>query len=129
MLESSPRILRAGSHKDARGALAWWDEALVPFPIRRIYYATGSAGTHRGGHAHLVLEQVMVSLVGNLHITLISSDGKASDFVLDNPLVGLFVPANQWREISYVTDAVMLVLASMPFDEKDYVRSLGDFIS
>ena len=54
----------------------------------------------------------------------------SSDLVLlDDPTVGLYISNNIWREMyDFSPDAVLLVLASELYDEKDYIREYQEFI-
>jgi len=49
--------------------------------------------------------------------------------LLDDPTVGLYISNNIWREMyDFSPDAVLLVLASELYDEKDYIREYQEFI-
>ena len=57
----------------------------VPFDIKRIYYIHGAPkGTHRGGHAHKALRQVLWCPYGSIRIRLDNGREKA-DVLLDSP--------------------------------------------
>ena len=65
----------------------------VPFDIKRIYYIHGAPkGTHRGGHAHKALRQVLWCPYGSILIRL--DDGhEKSEVLLNDPAKGLIVVA------------------------------------
>ena len=56
-------------------------------------------------------------------------DGRASEeIVLDAPNLGLYVPPMIWAtQYKYSPDALLLVLASHPYDPADYIRDYDDF--
>ena len=118
------------SHGDSRGqlvAIEEYDE--IPFKIKRVYYIydTNSDIT-RGCHAHRTLKQLLVCVSGNCKIRL--DDGKESQIVLlDKPNEGILICDTIWREMfDFSKDAVLLVLASDIYDEKDYIRDYQEFL-
>ena len=118
------------SHGDSRGqlvAIEEYDE--IPFKIKRVYYIydTNSDVT-RGCHAHRTLKQLLVCVSGNCKIRL--DDGKESKIVLlDKPNEGILICDTIWREMfDFSKDAVLLVLASDIYDEKDYIRDYQEFL-
>lgn len=118
------------SHGDSRGqlvAIEEYDE--IPFKIKRVYYIydTNSDVT-RGCHAHRTLKQLLVCVSGNCKIRL--DDGKESQIVLlDKPNEGIIICDTIWREMfDFSKDAVLLVLASEIYDEKDYIRDYQEFL-
>ncbi len=101
----------------------------IPFEVQRVYwtYFTPQDVT-RGGHAHLVLEQVIVAVSGT--ITFITEDlqGSKTEFVLDSPEKGLYIPKQIWRDIKFSHNAVLLCLASEKYTEYDYIREYQNFL-
>jgi len=54
---------------------------------------------------------------------LVKTPNEEKVFHLDDPSIGLFVGKMLWREMfDFTKDAVLLVLASRKYDEKDYYR-------
>jgi dTDP-4-dehydrorhamnose 3,5-epimerase-like enzyme len=115
---------------DERGSLVALEEPDVGFAIKRAYYIYGTQpGVARGGHAHRDLEQLVVCLSGSCLFVL--DDGDVREEVrLDRPDLGLRVSSMIWREMrDFSPDSVLLVLASRPYDEADYIRSYEDFLA
>ena len=114
---------------DPRGDLTFVEgENHVPFPIARVYYLYNvPVDAERGGHAHKRLEQVVFALSGSFRITV--DDGQTrQEFWLRDPRRGLYISRMIWREMnSFSQGAVCMVLASMPYDEGDYIRSPVEF--
>lgn len=118
-------------HGDERGQLvALEEEKDIPFVIRRVYYMydTGE-GVRRGYHAHKELEQILICIHGSCKIFL--DDGEEQESVLlDKPYEGLYLKNSIWREMyDFSEDAVLMVLASAWYDEKDYIRNYEDFLA
>ena len=57
-------------------------------------------------------------------------NGKQKKIVsLEKPYEGLYVPNNMWREMyNFSKDAVLMVLASEPYIEEDYIRDYDEFL-
>lgn len=101
---------------------------LVPFEVQRIfwtYYTPESIV--RGRHAHYATEQVLIAASGRIIVTTELADGSIQTFRLEDPHVGLYVPPNAWHTMQYSHSAVQLVLASMPYNEQDYIREYEQF--
>lgn len=101
----------------------------APFDVKRVYYLYDvPGGAERGGHAHKKLEQFIVAVSGAFSVLL--DDGVNKKIVqLDRPYMGLHVVPGIWREIlNFSSGAICLVLASMVYDEADYIREYKDFI-
>lgn len=102
----------------------------IPFAIQRVYwtYYTPHDVT-RGGHAHLALEQVIVAVSGIITFYVEDLEGNKSEFVLDTPEKGLYLPKKIWRDIKFSHNAVLLCMASEKYIESDYIRDYEIFLS
>ena len=58
-------------------------------------------------------------------------DGRRrQEFVLDHPATGVYLPPMTWSvQYDYSSDAALLVLASHPYDARDYVRDYEEFLN
>lgn len=101
----------------------------VPFDIARVFYLYDiPAGAHRGGHAHRVLDEVIVAVMGSISVAV--DDGRERRTVdLRQPNVGLYVPPMLWAElVDFASGSIAVVLASAPFDEADYIRDHAEYV-
>lgn len=117
-------------HGDERGQLIALEEFKdIPFQIKRVYYMYDTAeGIIRGYHAHKSLEQILICIHGSCKILLDNGEEKKV-IPLEKPYEGLYVANNMWREMyDFSSDAVLLVLASQPYDEADYIRNYDEFM-
>ena len=98
------------------------------FTCRRVYYIHGELeGKERGCHGHKRLEQFLVVLKGQVEITLEGATG-VHTFVIKDTSQGLYIPAGYWRVLDKMTnDTVVMVMASDPYDEEDYLRNYDEF--
>ncbi|MBC7829375.1 MAG: FdtA/QdtA family cupin domain-containing protein [Chitinophagaceae bacterium] len=96
-------------------------EKVVPFQIKRIFYIYGVDDSIRGGHRHHITIQAAICIQGTCYIH--SNDGKEKSlFVLDQPNKCLILEPQDWHTMDHFSkDAILMVLASHYFDEKDYI--------
>jgi hypothetical protein len=102
----------------------------IPFNTKRVYYLYDiPSGESRGGHAHYNLHQLIVAAMGSFDMVL--HDGQNERRItLNQPNQGLLVVPGIWRELeNFSAGAILLVLASLKYDEKDYIRDFKDFKS
>ena len=101
----------------------------IPFDIARVYYLYDiPGGATRAAHGHKELQQLMVSVMGSFDVTL--DDGREKQRItLNRPYYGVYIPRLIWRELdNFSSGAICLVLASMPYDENDYIREYNLFL-
>ncbi len=102
----------------------------LPFDVQRVYYLYDiPGGETRGGHAHKNLYQLIVAASGSFDILL--DDGINKKVVsLNRPYHGLLVVPGIWRELlEFSSGSVCLVMASLKYDEDDYIREYKDFLN
>lgn len=101
----------------------------IPFFIKRIYYLYDiPGGESRGGHAHKDLYQIIVAAGGSFDVLLDDGNNKKT-VKLNRPDFGLLVVPGIWRELfEFSSGAVCMVLASLKYDESDYIRNYQHFL-
>jgi len=117
-------------HSDNKGNLTVVENSItVPFDIKRIYYLYDvPGGEARGGHAHKELRQLIVAASGSFDVTLDDGNVKRT-CMLNRANIGLLVVPGIWRELTnFSSGSVCLVLASLVYDEYDYIRYYDEFI-
>lgn len=116
---------------DIRGALLPIDlPGDLPFTPQRVFFVHGVPSKEvRGEHAHRQCEQFLVCLTGS--VSCIVDDGTTrNEYVLDNPSMGLHMPAMTWgTQYDYSPDAVLAVFASRPYEDADYIRDYEEFLT
>lgn len=101
----------------------------IPFNMKRIYYLYDvPGGEARGGHAHKELFQFIIAASGSFNVVLNDGNVKRT-FSLNQPYYGLFVVPGIWRELNdFSSGSVCLVLASLLYDESDYIRNYEEYL-
>ncbi|MEG2600857.1 MAG: FdtA/QdtA family cupin domain-containing protein [Bacilli bacterium] len=101
----------------------------LDFEIKRIYYIFDvNKGIERGFHSHENLEQVLIALNGSIKIRT-SNPFEEKIVELKDPNIGLYIGPMVWREMfDFSEGAVLLVIASHEYDEKDYIKDKIKYI-
>lgn len=123
------KLYRLSAASDLRGSLSAGEVAKdIPFAVNRFFlvFEVPSVET-RGQHAHRRCHQFLVAANGS--IAVVADDGRRRcEVVLDSRSVGLHLPPMIWgTQYKYSPDAVLLVLASDPYDAADYIRDYDEF--
>lgn len=115
--------------RDLRGSLTAVEFADLPFAPRRLFTVFDvPSESVRGAHAHHGCSQFLVCLAGT--VSCLVDDGSAREDVrLADSRIGLHIPPMIWgTQWKYTRDAVLLVLASHPYDPADYIRDYEEFL-
>jgi acetyltransferase-like isoleucine patch superfamily enzyme len=123
------RLIYLHSVEDLRGRLAAGEvDAELPFTPQRVFFVYDVPTTEvRGEHAHRTLEQLLICTHGNLSVVVDDGRGRAQ-FQLDGPGSALYIPPCVWAiQYAYSRDAVLMVLASHPYDSDEYIRDYAEF--
>jgi len=131
LLPSGATVYEIPYFVDDRGALNVLEISKeLPFGCQRIFYTyTVPQGCVRGEHAHRKCHQFLIALRGCVSVAV--DNGTVRDeIVLDSPSKGLHLPPGCWGEqYSHSEDCILLVLASLPYDNADYIRSYEEFLA
>ena len=101
----------------------------IPFDVKRVYYLYDvPMGAERGGHGHYELEQYIIAASGSFSFVL--DDGKnKKEVFLNDPSKALHIKPGIWREIKdFSSGSICLVLASLEYNENDYIRFYEFFL-
>jgi dTDP-4-dehydrorhamnose 3,5-epimerase-like enzyme len=110
------------------GYISVGENSALPFTVQRVYWTYFTPDSViRGHHAHRELEQLIFATSGQIEFTVEGPDEKPETFLLNSPNVGLYVPRHYWRTIKFSHNAVLLCLASLEYDEADYIRDYDEF--
>lgn len=125
-LWSLPRV------RDVRGSLSVSDFGGdgVPFtPLRCFFVYDVPSSEVRGQHAHYACHQFLVAVCGSV-MTMVDDGKERKEVLLDHPSKGLYMPPLTWGvQYQYSGDAVLMVLASHPYDPSDYIRDYQTFLA
>ena len=126
---SGVRLLRLSTHTDLRGSLVALEGDAIPFSPQRVFtvFAVPSKEV-RGEHAHRRCEQLLTCVAGSVDV--LWDDGRdRGQLTLNTPARSLYMPAQVWgSQFKFSADAVLVVLASLPYDPEDYIRTYAEFV-
>lgn len=125
------RIINLPKIIDERGNLSFAENLnQIPFEIKRTYWIYDvPGGEARGGHAFIQNEELIISLSGSFDVVV--DDGEQKQvFQLNRSYYGLYIPKGLWRSIeNFSTNSLALEFGSVHYDEADYVRDYGEYLS
>jgi len=125
------QVVRTKTIKDLRGNLVAREMGKgLPFSPQRCFMVYDVPTKEvRGEHAHRCCEQLLICVSGS--VSVLCDDGeRRQEFLLDSPEIGLHIGSMVWgTQYRYTRDAVLMVLASLPYDADDYIRSYDAFLS
>lgn len=124
------RLQRLRKAVDMRGSLVATEFTDLPFVPQRAFLVYDVPSKEvRGEHAHRACEQFLVCVSGSVNV--LADDGThRQEFVLDDPSVGIHLKAMTWgTQYKYSPGTVLLVFASLPYDDADYIRDYEEFLS
>jgi len=125
-------VRRFEEFSDLRGSLTASEMPAegIPFAPRRWFMVYDVPSREvRGEHAHRQCHQFLICVCGQVMVAV--DDGENRDEVLlDRPTLGVYIPPMIWgSQFRYEPDAVLLVLASHPYDADDYIREYDSFLA
>jgi UDP-2-acetamido-3-amino-2,3-dideoxy-glucuronate N-acetyltransferase len=127
---SGARLIELPSFADMRGSLAVGEVgSQLPFAPQRVFFVHEVPSREvRGEHAHRRIEQVLICVSGTLSVVV--DDGESrTEFHLDGLDRALYIPPRLWAiQYAYSSDAVLMVLASGPYDSDEYIRDYDEFL-
>ena len=110
------------------GYISLAENETLPFDVKRIYWTYFTPeDVERGGHSHIELQQILIAMAGTITVKTEMPGGVKQVFVLDSPNKGVLIPKLCWREMKYSHNAVQMCIASMAYDESDYIRDYNEF--
>jgi len=114
---------------ETRGSIEILDNLDAKLFITKRLFLIGKVpfSENRGSHAHKNCEQFILTIDGHCQIEI--NDGtKIETFELNSSGYGLLIPKMHWVEMSkFSNDCKVLVLASEPYEDSDYIRSIDNF--
>ena len=113
---------------EADGLLGVTEFSDLPFVPQRFFWLSSVEGNAiRADHAHRTCHQLLVCLAGSLTATITTIDRDAVVHAMSVGTTIHLAPQN-WLELSaFSKDAVLGVLASEPYDQREYITERSEF--
>lgn len=101
----------------------------IPYVVERIYWLrSNSVDVERGNHAHMNSHQFIISIQGDMMVTITDTSGQINNFELKNDGIGLYIPPKHWLKIQMPKHAVLLCLSSHIFKNQITVYDYDEFM-
>lgn len=131
-------ILKFKKFSDGRGDLLpielgeEFKKSYIPFDVKRIYLISAPSkdkNAIRGKHAHINLEQVIISVHGSFVLDLEDSMGNKESIFLEDNSYGIYIKKGLiWRELrNFSSNCVVLVFANNHYKQSDYIKNYAEF--
>ena len=130
-LNDAVEVISLEKLSDPRGNLTFIEgKRHIPFDVQRVYYLYDvPSGEERGGHAHFALQQLIIAVAGSFDV-LVDNGFERRKITCNRPFQGVLMKSLVWRELNnFSSGAVCLVLASMNYQESDYIRDYEKFLT
>ena len=112
-------IVKIKTIKDTRGSLGVIGEDL-PFKIMRTFFLY-DVTKERGGHRHKSSTQALICLNGRCDVN-VQTQTEDTKFSLQDNSTCLILDPEDWHTMNnFSNGAILLVMASEPYDPKDYI--------
>lgn len=123
-------LLKFPRISDQKGTLVPFEFSDIPFSIKRVYLVTGKEGIPRGGHAHIIEDELFVVIQGSVLMKI--NDGKEDqEILLNKSNEGLLVRKNCWHELhNFAENTIVMAFSSTPYlpGETNYITEKEEFL-
>jgi acetyltransferase-like isoleucine patch superfamily enzyme/dTDP-4-dehydrorhamnose 3,5-epimerase-like enzyme len=124
------KLINIPKASDIRGDLSYAQiNKDIPFIPKRFFAVYNVPGMQvRGEHAHKISHQLLICVHGLVNVMV--DDGENRFEMQLRPFEkGIYIPPMIWTvHYKYSDDAMLLVIASDEYDEKDYIRNYQEFL-
>ena len=129
MIIGEPKIIQFPKiGNSSLGYISVAENMTLPFNVKRVYWTYFTPeDVQRGGHAHHDLEQILVAVAGKIIVNTEMPGGLKNTFVLESPNQGVYLPKYSWHIMQYSHNAVQMCIASLVYEENDYIREYKEF--
>ncbi len=109
---------------DEKGGLVPFEfNESFPFPVKRTYFVTAKKDGVRGGHAHLIEDELFFAVSGSITAELEDEHG-LEEVILDTPNKAIWIKTGCWHEFkNFSSDAVLGA-----FSSTHYLPGEGNYV-
>ena len=129
-LVPSLRIVKLPSKRDVDGAISIIEfSETLDFQVERLFYIQSvPLNLVRGMHAHKECIQVLIAIKGVCDLEIQGLNSQLT-ITMDTSEIGVIIPNLTWASQKYMEeDTVLLVLASHPYAEDDYIHDFKKYL-
>jgi hypothetical protein len=124
-----PYLITVPQVNSKSGMLSFMEvDGTLPFNVKQLYWIYGiESEAHRGNHAHLNTDRVIVCVTGKIEVEIESVKGEKYEFQLADPSVVLFYPRLHWIKLKFHKGALAVVGASDTFKNDVTAKDFDEF--
>jgi hypothetical protein len=128
-MSTKPHLITVPQVNSKSGTLSFMEVGgTLPFDIKQLYWIYDIKGeAHRGNHAHLNSDRVIVCISGKIDVEIESIKGETYEFQLTDPSVVLYYPRMYWIRLKFHKGALAAVGASDIFKNDVTVKDFAEF--
>jgi hypothetical protein len=124
-----PHVITVPKVNSKSGTLSFMEvDGTLPFEVKQFYWIYNiEHEAHRGNHAHLNTDRVIVCIAGIIDVTVESISGELYAFRLQDPSEVLYYPRLHWIKLKFYPGALAAVGASDVFKNDITVKDFDEF--
>jgi hypothetical protein len=124
-----PHLITVPKVNSKSGVLSFMEvDGTLPFDVKQMYWIYDiESEAHRGNHAHLNTDRIIVCISGKIEAEIESVMGETYQFQLTDPSVVLFYPRLHWIKLKFHKGSLALVGASDTFKNDITVKDFAEF--
>lgn len=126
---AKPHLINVPQVNSKSGTLSFMEvDGTLPFDVKQLYWIYDIYGeSHRGNHAHLNSDRVIICISGKIDAEIRSVKGEVYEFELVDPSVVLYYPRMHWIKLKFYKGAIAAVGASDVFKNDITVKDFEEF--
>lgn len=124
-----PHLISVPQVNSKSGTLSFMEiDGTLPFEVKQLYWIYNiESEAHRGNHAHVNTDRVIICIDGTIEATVESVTGEVYNFRLHNPSEVLYYPRLHWIKLKFHPGALAAIVASDVFKNDITVKDFGEF--
>lgn len=128
-MNTIPHLISIPKVNSKSGTLSFMEvDGTLPFEVKQLYWIYDITGeAHRGNHAHLNTDRIIVCLSGLIDVVIESVKGEHYAFQLRDPGEVLYYPRLHWIKLKFYDQALAVVGASDTFKNDIAVKDFEAF--
>lgn len=128
-MTTKPHLITVPKVNSKSGTLSFMEVGgTLPFDVKQFYWIYNIEDeAHRGNHAHINTDRVIVCISGIIDVVVESVKGERYEFQLNDPSKVLFFPRMHWINLKFHKGALAAVGASDVFKNDITVKDFNEF--
>ncbi|WP_276366455.1 FdtA/QdtA family cupin domain-containing protein [Chryseolinea sp. H1M3-3] len=128
-MTEKPRLITLPKVNSKSGTLSFMEvDGTLPFDVKQLYWIYNiETEAHRGDHAHLNTDRVIVCISGVIDVVIEDMRGNLYEFQLNDPAIVLYYPRLHWIKLRFHQGALATIGASDTFKNDITIKDFQEF--